>query len=140
MPNIYSTPPAVPQPATNTPPGVADAGNKGTIPRYALEDHTHASRVRKEIKAISASGLFTWTYPTAFPAGVVPICNAMAVCTSGTTDIVNVQQEGDATNTQVTFRVTRYQQSLASVLGLTILSLGSGVPANTKLSLMALEP
>lgn len=130
----------VPQPATTMPPGVADNGALGNSAKYALENHTHASRARKEIKSVSTSGLFTWTFPTAFGVGSVPICNAMAICPSGTTDVVNVQQEGDATNTQVTFRVTRYQQSVASLLGLTILSVNAGIPANTKLALLALEP
>lgn len=130
----------VPLPATSMPPGVSDIGAVGTDTRYALANHTHASRARKEIKPISSSGLFTWVFPTSFSAGVVPICNAMAICVAGTTDIVNVQQEGDATNVQVTFRVIRFQQSVASLLGLTVLSISSGIPANTKLSLLALEP
>lgn len=58
----------------------------------------------------------------------------------GLSQAANVQQEGDATNTQVTFRVTVYQQSVASLLGLTVLSLASAVPNGTKLSLLALEP
>lgn len=131
----------LPQPSNTAPPGVADSGSVGTQTQvYALANHTHASRARKEIKSISSSGLFTWVFPTSFSSGVVPICNAMAVCVPGTTDIVNVQQEGDATNTQVTFRITRFQQSVASLLGLTIISIGSGVPTSTKLSLLALEP
>lgn len=108
--------------------------------QYARSDHTHASKARKEIKAISATGLYTWVFPTPFSGGVIPVCNAIAICPSGTTALVNVQQEGDATNTQVTFRVTVYQQSVASLLSLTVLSLTNTVPANTKLSLLALEP
>lgn len=131
----------IPTMATSAPPSVADSSTAGApSTQYAGANHTHASKARKEIKAVSASGLFTWTFPTAFSSGVVPICNAIAICPSGTTQLVNVQQEGDATNTQVTFRITVYQQSVASLLGLTILSLGSGPPAGTKLSLLALEP
>lgn len=130
----------IPLPSNSMPPGVSDVGAVGTDDRYALGNHTHASKARKEIKAISAAGLYTWVYPTPFDVGKVPICNAMAICPSGTTDIVNVQQEGDATNTQVTFRVIRLQQSVASLLGLTVLSINAGIPANTKLSLLALEP
>lgn len=129
-----------PIPAQAMPPGVSDAGSQGNIPRYSMENHTHASKVRKEIKPISASGLFTWTFPNPFTAGVVPICNAMAICPSGVTDVVNVQQEGDATETSVTFRVTRYQQSIVALIGLTILSVNAGVPASTKISLEAFEP
>lgn len=131
----------IPTMATAAPPGVADSSAAGAASmQYAGANHTHASKARKQIMPISASGLFTWTFPTPFGSGVVPVCNAIAICLSGTTQLVNVQQEGDATNTQVTFRVTVYQQSVASLLGLTILSLSSSPPAGTKLSLLALEP
>jgi hypothetical protein len=130
----------IPVAATASPPGVTDSGALGSNMQYARGDHTHASKARKEIKAVSSSGLFTWVFPTPFGTGVVPICNSIAICPSGTTSLVNVQQEGDATNTQVTFRVTVYQQSVASLIGLTVLSLTSTVPTNTKLSLLALEP
>ncbi len=132
---------AMPAAATTMPPAVADAGAKGaTTQRYALEDHTHASKARKAIISVSADGVITWTFAVPFDTGVVPICNAIAICPAGTTDIVNVQQEGDATNTQVSFRVARFQRSVVALLGLTILSLNAGVPANTKLSLLALQP
>ena len=127
--------------ATATPPGVADTGAAGAATNeYAGKFHTHASKARKQISPISASGLFTWTYPTPFGAGVVPICNGIAKCPAGTTSLVNVQLEGDPTNTQCVFRVTVYQQSVASLLGLTILSLGASVPANTSIHMSALEP
>jgi len=131
---------AVPQPASTVPPGVKDSGEVGVAAPYARGDHTHASKARKEIKAVSATGLYTWTFPVAFANGVVPICNAIAICPSGTTDLINVQQEGDATATQVTFRITRYQQSVVALLSLTILSVNASLPANVKLSMLALEP
>lgn len=130
----------VPQPASSTPPGVADSSATGTAVPYARSDHTHASKARKEIRAVAATGVFTWMFPTPFGSGVVPICNAIAVCPAGTTDLINVQQEGDATNTQVSFRITRYQQSVVSLIGLTILSVNATLPANIKLSMLALEP
>jgi hypothetical protein len=119
---------------------VSDTGTVGNTLRYAMENHTHASKARKQIMPVSSTGLFTWTFPTPFGTGVVPVCNSIAICPSGTTDLINVQQEGDATNTTVTFRVTRYQQSAVSLIGLTILSVNSALPANIKLSLLALEP
>lgn len=132
----------IPQPSTTVPPGVQDSSNVGSsTTRFALADHTHASKARKEIKSVTTSGVFTWTFPTAFASGVIPVCNGIAICPAGTTDFINVQQEGDATNTSVKFRITRYQQSVASVLGLTILSLNSSsFPTGLKLSLLALEP
>lgn len=130
----------IPQPATMTPVGVQDNSATGSGAKYAREDHTHASKARKEIKAVAVSGLFTWTFAAPFAPGVVPVCNGLAICPAGTTALVNVQQEGDATNTQVTFRVTVYQQSVVALLSLTILSTSAGPPAGTKLSLLALEP
>jgi hypothetical protein len=132
---------SIPTMATAAPPGVTDSSTAGvTSNQFAGPTHTHASKARKEIKAISATGLYTWTFPTAFGSGVVPICNAIAICPSGTTDLINVQQEGDATNTQVTFRVTRYQQSVVALISLTVLSVNASLPANIKLSMLALEP
>lgn len=127
----------VPQPATAVPPGVADAGVKGTSPRFALSDHTHASKTRKAIVAVSTA-TYTWTYPVAFGAGVVPICNAIAQTAPGATDLINVQIDGVPTNTQCTFRITRYQQSVAALLGLTVLSL-NGAPASVNLHMTAFE-
>lgn len=130
----------MPQPAAAVPPGVTDSGATGLGVTFARGDHTHASKARKDIKPIAATGLFTWTYPNPFAQGVVPICNGIAKCPSGTTALVNVQLEGDPTNTQCVFRVTVYQQSVATLIGLTVLSLTSSVPANTSLHLSALEP
>lgn len=129
----------VPLPASAMPPGVSDSGSVGTASPYARSDHTHASKARKEIKGGATAGVFTWVYPTPFSPGVVPVCQALAVCPAGTTALVNVQQEGDATNTQASFRVTVYQQSVVALIGLTILSTGA-IPANVKISLIALEP
>lgn len=129
---------AVPSPATSAPPGVTDASAQGNILRYAMENHTHASKARKARQAVSTS-TYTWTFPTAFSAGVVPVCNAIAETAPGSTELINVQIDGPPTNTQCTFRITRYQQSVASLLGLTVLSLNS-TPASITLAMLALEP
>jgi len=128
-----------PQPAQAAPPGVTDTGAQGTINRYAMENHTHASKARKAIAPVTNSTTYTWTYPTAFGAGVVPICNGIAQTAAGVTDLINVQIQGVPTNTQCTFVITRYQQSLASLLGLTILSLNTG-GFTGNLHLIAFEP
>lgn len=130
----------VPQPATSMPPGVSDAGNLGTIQRYALENHTHASKARKGLVALASNvATYTWTYPVPFANGIVPICNGMAQTAPGITDLVNVQIEGAATNTQCTFRITRYSRSFLSLLGLDVLTFNTGSIPIT-LHMTALEP
>lgn len=137
---IVSSLTAVPDPATNMPPGVSDTGSIGNVPRYALENHTHASKARKGAAAVASNALtYTWTYPTAFGAGVVPICNGIAQTASGVTDLVNVQIEGTPTNTQCTFRIARYSRSFLSLLGLDVLTFNSASLPIT-LHMLALEP
>ncbi len=139
MPDFYTTPPAVPLPATSMPPGVSDTGNKGSIPRYALEDHTHASKARKERIQSAADGTITWTYPTPFAAGVIPRVVAVAEVAAGVTDVVNVQVVDTPTNTSCKLLVNRANRSIASLLGLTVLSVPSQ-PGATWVHVIALEP
>ncbi len=130
----------VPQPATSAPPGVSDTGALGNDMKYALANHTHASKARKASAAVSSNaGTYTWVYPTAFGAGVVPICNGIAQTAAGVTDLVNVQIEGTPTNTQCVFRIARYSRSFLSILGLDVLSFNSASLAIT-LHMTALEP
>lgn len=129
----------MPQPSNTAPPGVTDSGATGTMTGiYALANHTHASKARKARGGVSAS-TFTWVYPTPFGAGVVPICNGIAETASGVTDLINVQIDGTPTNTQCVFRITRYQQSFLSLLGLNVLTFNS-TPLSIQLHMSALEP
>lgn len=107
----------VPQPAIGAPPAVEDAGSKGSLPRYALEDHTHASKARKQITTMgTAATTYTWTFPAAFGQGVVPVCNAIVQVPNGNTDLYNVQIMGAPTNTQVTFQINRVSNGLLALL------------------------
>lgn len=136
----WTTTDPVPLPATSAPPGVTDSGAQGNITRYAMENHTHASKARKGVASIGSNvGTYTWTYPTPFGAGVVPVCNGIAQTASGVTDLVNVQIDGTPTNTQCTFRITRYSQSFLSILGLNVLTFNSASLAIT-MHMVALEP
>jgi len=139
MPNIYSTPPDVPMPATSSPPGVSDSGSVGNVQRYAMENHTHASRARKVRVQSNADGTLTWTYSTPFPAGVTPIVVAVAEVASGVTDVVNVQVVDTPTNTSCKLLVNRTQRSVVSLIGLTVLSIPSQ-PGVTWVHAVALEP
>lgn len=113
----------VPSPATSAPPSVADASAVGDLPRYALEDHTHASNARRNRAQCAADGSLVWVFNPPFPNGVVPRINAIAETGAGVTDVVNVQVEGTPTNTQALLRVTRTQRSVVALIGLTVLSL-----------------
>lgn len=139
MPNFYNTLPDVPQPATAMPPGVADNGALGTDTRYALANHTHASKARKDRVQSAADGTITWAYPTPFAAGVIPRVVAVAEVAAGVTDVVNVQVVDTPTNTSCKLLVNRANRSVASLLGLTVLSIPSQ-PGVTWVHVIALEP
>jgi hypothetical protein len=120
---------AIPSPATAMPPSVSEVGAKGTNARYALEDHTHASQLRKARLQTAVNGTLTWVFDVPFPTGTVPRINAIAETTLGNTDVVNVQVEGTPTATQALIRVTRTQQSVVGLIGLTVLSIPTSVGA-----------
>lgn len=128
-----------PQPATSMPPGVTDTGSIGTIQRFALENHTHASKARKARMQCAADGTLTWTYSTPFDAGVVPRVVAVAEAANGITDVINVQIVDTPTNVSCKLLVNRTQRSVASLLGLTILSVPAQ-PGVTWVHAVALEP
>ncbi len=129
----------LPQPATTMPPGVTDSGAVGTSQKYALENHTHASKARKIRAQSAADGTLTWTYSTPFAAGVVPIVSTVAEVAPGVTDVVNVQVVGTPTNTGCQLLVNRTQRSAVSVIGLTVLSVPAQ-PGVTWVHAIALEP
>lgn len=74
-----------------------------------------------------ANGNYTWTYPAAF--ATAPRILVVAETTSGTTDVINAQVNGTPTTTQCVIKVNRTQQSVAALLGLTILSVPGTVGA-----------
>lgn len=107
--------------------------------RYAMENHTHASKVRKQIVTMpSAASSYTWTYPTAFGAGVVPAVCAIVQVSAGNQDLFNVQVVGSPTNTQCTFQINRVSAGLLSLL-LGALSINP-TPVAATLHMFALEP
>lgn len=120
---------AMPAPATTTPPAISENGALGTGAKYALDNHTHASTLRKGRQQCAVDGTLTWTFDTPFPPGTVPRINAIAETGAGVTDVVNVQVEGTPTNTQAVLRVTRTQRSVVALIGLTVLSIPASVGA-----------
>lgn len=129
----------VPQPATAPPPGVNDMGAQGNIQRYSMENHTHASKARKQIVTMgSAASTYVWAYPTAFAAGVVPVVSGIVQVAVGNQDLFNVQIIGTPTNTQCTFQINRVSAGLLALL-LGALSLNP-TPVAATLHMIALEP
>jgi len=130
----------IPTGATTAPPSVSDTGTVGTQTMvYALANHTHASKIRKIRAQTAADGTYTFTYPTAFAAGVTPICEATAETVSGVTDVINAQINGTPTNTAAQIIVTRTQRSVVSLIGLTVLSIPTQ-PGVTWVHIACLEP
>lgn len=130
----------IPSPASTAPPAVADQSNKGSGDMvYALANHTHASKARKIRAQSDASGVLTWVFDPPFANGTTPRVVAVAETATGVTDVVNVQVEGTPTNTSCVLRVNRTQRTVASLLGLTILSVPSSVGV-TWVHAVALEP
>lgn len=87
-----------------------------------------------------SAGLYTWTFGTAFAAGVVPHVWAVAEGPNPAAGaLVNVQLEGAPTNTQAKFRVTKSNAAVASLLGLTILSVPATIGA-TAIHIFAKAP
>lgn len=130
---------AIPQPATTMPPGVSDTGAVGSSQKYALENHTHASKARKVRVLTATDGTYTWTFDPPFTAGVVPIVVAVAEAASGVTDVINVQIVDTPTATSCKLLANRTQRSVATLLGLTILSIPASVGA-VRIHAVALEP
>lgn len=130
---------SIPKPATAMPPGVSDNGSKGTDPRYALADHTHASKARKQITTMpAAASTYKWKYPTPFAADVVPIVSAIVQVGAGNTDLYNVQVMGVPTNIECTFQINRVSTGLLALLtgALSI----NPTPVAATLHMVALEP
>ncbi len=121
----FSYPPM--QPADVTPPALSDMGSVGSNLRYAREDHTHASKVRRAVVAVGSSvGTYVWNFANPFAPGTTPVCQAIAQTARGVTDLINVQIDGAPTNSSMTVRITRYSQTFLSLLGINILGFNSG--------------
>ncbi len=132
-----SYPPVLP--AQSAPPSVQDSSAQGSVFRYAMENHTHASKTRRQIVTMpSAASTYTWVYPTAFAAGVSPAVCAIVQVPSGTTDLYNVQVVGAPGNTSCTFQINRVSAGLLSLL-LGALSINP-TPIAATLHCFALEP
>jgi len=117
----------VPAASSADPAPIAVMPVAGVTSPYARADHVHPSKTRRQRLQTAVDGTLTWTYPVAFDVGVIPQIQAIAETAVGVTDVINVQIEGTPTNVSCKLRVTRTQQSVVSLIGLTILSIPSSV-------------
>lgn len=118
---------AIPTASTSAPPSVADSSATGTMTsQYALANHTHASKARKGRVLVPVAGTFDVVFGTAFTTGA-PLCSVVAETAPGDANVVNAQIDGQTTTTGFRLRITRTQITVASLLGLTILSVPTQV-------------
>lgn len=78
----------------------------------------------------------TWTYPTPYTAGIVPIIEALAEgpASGGTAaNLFNVQLVGPPTNTSCKFRVNTVSAATINLLGLVNLNLFSQAPSGVRI-------
>lgn len=112
---------AIPKPATSAPPSVQADSAKGDAPRYALENHTHESRLqaRRVQLVFDANGEAVYTFPKEYAAGVIPIVEVTAENTRGAAYRYDATiLEGSTTNKQTTVILTRTPKTLTvSLLG-----------------------
>lgn len=119
----------IPPAASSNPAPIAVDPVIGAMVPYARADHVHPSTLRKARLQTAVNGTLTWVFDVPFPNGTIPRINAIAETGVGNTDVVNVQVEGTPTATQAVLRVTRTNQTVVGLLGLTILSIPASVGA-----------
>lgn len=111
----------MPQPATAAPPPVQQDSAKGGAPRYALEDHTHESRLqaRRLQLTFDANGEATYTFTKPYDAGVVPIVQVTAENVRGAAFRYDATvRQGSTTNITATIMLTKTPRTLTvSLLG-----------------------
>jgi hypothetical protein len=83
---------------------------------------------------------YTWTYPSSFATGVVPIIEALAVAPAASTALFNVQLVGDPTNVSCKLRVNSIPAASVSLLGLINLNLFQQAASGVKLHVTARAP
>lgn len=93
---------------------------------------------RAVVSVAGGSGRYTWTYPTAYGSGVVPIVTPTVVKPSGNTASYNVQLYGDPTNASCTIEVLVVPNTITGILGL--IGIVTPAPNGTKIHIQAIAP
>jgi len=134
----------MPKPATDAPPPVQVDSSKGTTSgRFAMEDHTHQSRLQARRIQVTpnAAGQAIYTFPLAYDAGVIPVLSTTAETPNGAAyrnDASIVQ--GTTTNTQTTILVTRLNQNVVVGLLNAVLPVFAPVTTATWVNIMSRAP
>lgn len=126
---------AIPTPGTGSPSAVVDS-NTGVAgadtTKFAPFFHTHPSKARKGRVLVPVAGYVDVVFKdgagatSPFATGA-PLCAVTAETTLGDTNVVNAQMDGQPTMNGMRIRITRTQISVASLLGLSILSVPTQV-------------
>lgn len=107
------------------------AGSAGTNGSNGTNG-TNGTIFQSATATTDTAGLYAWTYPTPYAGGIVPQCWGQAQGPNPAGGVlVNIQNEGAATNTARSFRVTKTNASVVALIGLTILSIPASVGATT---------
>jgi len=109
------------------------AGSMSAADKTKLD--SHPALVQRARVQTDASGNYTWVYPAAFPAGVIPLISALSESASSVIP-QGVQIVGVPTNTQCVFKVI----NLPSTSVLSIVVLGAPGGAQAWLHLTATSP
>lgn len=96
-----------------------------------------AEQPRREILTYAGVDL-TWTYPSAFTSGVVPVISGIAASTG--TALYNVQIVGTPTNISCVLRVNSIPTASVSLVGLLSLTLFQQAPTGVKIHVTARTP
>lgn len=104
------------------------------ITGLTASDVAGVTEIQKSRAQTDASGNYTWTYPSAYGGGIVPIIGV--VPEGGSTVPLNVQIVGTPTNTAVTFKVL----SLPNISILGIATLGAPTGTQAYLHMTAIAP
>lgn len=140
----------LPAPAASTPPATALDSGRGMSPRYALEDHTHATHVQRTTMTTTADGTAIWTFarPIVCAVGRVPPISYM-VDDTGSPVVVQVVARAftsDGTNdthTAITVKAQRSRTLPAVLVSLTSLisfDVFGTVANGVKVNLWAADP
>lgn len=85
------------------------------------------------------SGLYSWTFPSAYGAGVTPVVSCSAEGPNGSANQYNCQLNGVPTNTGAAFKVTTISGTSISLVGLLNLTLTTASPS-TYIDIVASAP
>lgn len=100
--------------------------------------NTIAEEQRTIVTVAGGAGRVTWTYPSAYGSGIVPVIQAQAVKPTGATVSYNCAIYGDPTNTSCTIEVNTVNPTIIGILGSILVA--QPAPNGTKVHIIAKSP